>query len=223
MTEATMTTTDMVAGVVPTVTVPAFQLREALASALVATGTDKTVPVLRGVLMTWTDGGTVEYAATDRYRLVMVETDTAGAGDGRVLLARDAVTELVKALPKPGKYVRDNGSPVVVTVTGSHVTFRFDDGVAAWSREYRMLDGDFPKCRPLVPGIVGGSDRQVTAVESIGWNPILMADFAKLPMVGNGTAGMHWTFYGSDKPLVSTIDGQCGTRVIALLMPVRRA
>lgn len=207
---------------VSSVTVGAWQLREALASAVIASETGHgALPVLAGVCIEWGDGVPLTVAGTDRYRLIMVETGTTGQGAARMIVSRGDVLDLIKALPKRGK--RDHASTepaITLTVTARlGLTVRADGPLTSWSRELVTVDGEFPRYRTLVPG-ADGQDVGAAPVERIAWNPHYMADFAKLPMLGRATP-IRWTFRGESKPLVAVIEGEHGTTVRAVLMPVR--
>ena len=201
--EATETRT-----VVPTFTLKASVLRDAL-HVHVAAGKDDTLPTLTGVHVSWTDGEPIVFAATDRYRLAIATVGEAGSGDGVFLLPRRDAIELIKVLPKAKRNTHD--PEVVVSVTKDHVTvFMVHDG-STFSKEYRTLDGEYPKYRSLV-------SEEVEATERIAWNPAFMADVAKLPMVNN--MPVVWRFRGSNRPMV----GEWKSNDISweyLLMPVR--
>lgn len=220
-----MTVTDSTVSTVATGTVPAFsmradRLRDVLASALVAADKGDSLPILCAVLLEWADGGTVTVASTDRYRMVVADTGTVGAGAARVLVGRQDVEALVKLLPKKPARGWANVSDVSVTVAGGHVVVRMDGPDGSWSRECRIVDGDFPKYRTLVP-IVDRSG-EAPAVSSFAWNPIYMAGFAKLPLAVERQA-MRWHFTSPSKPAVAFLGDveQDGYALTVLLMPVR--
>lgn len=194
--------------VVPTFTLPASVLRDAL-MVHVAAGRDDTLPTLTGVHVSWTDGEPIVFAATDRYRLAVATVGEAGTGDGTFLLPRRDAIELIKLLPKPKRGALN--PEVTVTVTKDHVTvFMVNDG-STFSREYRTLDGEYPKYRSLM-------SEDVEATERIAWNPHYMADVAKLPT--EKYAPIVWRFRGPTRPMV----GEWKFGNISweyLLMPVR--
>ena len=201
-------TQDVTRTVVPTFTMNATQLRDAL-HVHVAAGRDDTLPTLTGVHVSWSDGEPVVFAATDRYRLAVAEVNVPGENDGAFLLYRRDAIELIKLLPKPKRNVPV--PEVTVTVTKEHVTFFMVHDGSTISREYRTLDGDFPKYRKLM-----GYDSE--PVESIYWNPAYMADVAKLPH--NANVAVKWTFSGPNRPM--TGEWECDGIVWEyLLMPVR--
>ena len=209
------------AAVVPVANIRASVLRDALGTVAVAMGKDATLPILAGAYVSWSHGGSVAFAGTDRYRLVALDTtgedDTTATGEAVFILHRNDVTELIKALPKAGKrYIpQDRQARVLITVTGSHVTFAYSDGDRSWSRECRIVEGTFPSYRTLIP-----SDETLAASEGvtgIGWNPAYMADFAKMPIVDKT---IFFRFTHPSKPMVAALEGD-GLVGSALLMPVR--
>jgi len=194
--------------VVPTFTMNATQLRDAL-HVHVAAGRDDTLPTLTGVHVSWTDGEAVVFAATDRYRLAVATTEVKGSGDGTFLMCRKDAIELIKLLPKPkrGSMVPE----VTVTVTKEHVTFFMVHDGSTISREYRTLDGDYPKYRSLL-------DYEPKPTQNIAWNPVFMADVAKLPHERN--LPVKWTFTGETRPMLGSWTCQ-DIEWQYLLMPVR--
>lgn len=215
----TVTVNETGATVTGTFVISAAMLRDALATAVIATGRDNTLPVLTGVELAWADGGEVTLAATDRYRLIVVHTGVNSAGSGRVMLPRADVEALVKALPKAPKR-GSVPSSVTVSVTDRGASFHCETvGEASWSRDVRGIDGDFPKWATLIPN----EDRLAAAdpIRSIGWNPDYMASFSKSPMVGKA---IYWAFTGEGKPMVATVTSEDhkGMTATFLLMPVRQ-
>lgn len=204
----TVETQDVTRTVVPTFTMNATQLRDAL-HVHVAAGRDDTLPTLTGVHVSWSDGEPVVFAATDRYRLAVATTEVNGSGDGTFLMCRKDAIELVKLLPKAkrGLMVPE----VTVTVTKEHVTFFMVHDGSTISREYRTLDGDYPKYRSLL-------DHEPKPTQNIAWNPAFMADVAKLPHERN--LPVKWTFAGETRPAMGRWTCQ-DIEWEYLLMPVR--
>lgn len=197
--------------VVPTFTLKASVLRDAL-HVHVAAGRDDTLPTLTGVHVSWTDGEPIVFAATDRYRLAIATVGEAGVGDGVFLLPRRDAIELIKVLPKPKRGVPD--PDVTVTVTREHVTVFMVHDLSTFSKEYRTLDGEYPKYQTLVP-----RDKPAVPTEATAWNPAFMADVAKLPITRNRP--VKWTFYGETRPALATFDCDNDISWEYLLMPVR--
>ena len=199
--------------VVARFTMNATQLRDAL-HVHVAAGKDDALPTLTGVHVSWDDLGPVVFAATDRYRLAVATTEVKGEGDGVFLLPRRDAIELIKVLPKPRRGVPD--PDVTVTVTREHVTvFMVHDG-STLSKEYRTLDGEYPKYQTLVP-----RDTATVPTETTAWNPDFMADVAKLPITRNRP--VRWKFYGENRPALATFQSDNDIDWEYLLMPVRHA
>lgn len=194
--------------VVPTFTMRASQLRDAL-HVHVAAGRDGTLPTLTGVHVSWSDGEPVVFAATDRYRLAVATTETVGVGDGVFLMCRKDAIELIKLLPKSRRGALD--SEVTVTVTKDHVTFFMVHDGSTMSREYRTLDGEYPKYKTLM-------NVEAKPTQNIAWNPVFMADVAKLPMERN--LPVKWTFAGETRPAMGRWTCQ-DIEWEYLLMPVR--
>jgi DNA polymerase-3 subunit beta len=214
MTVTDSTTVDSGVSVVPTFTMPASTLRDLLTGGVVATGKDDMLPTLTGVQFSWVDGGAVEIAATDRYRLVVGATTTTGQNDGAFLLYRKHALELAKLLPKPARRMPD--ADVHVSVVEGFVVFRIDTLEGSITREYRTLDGQFPKYHSLIPS----TDALTGNVpDGFSCRPEYMADVAKLPHEIN--TPVTWRFQNATRPAVATYPEHNGITWTYLLMPVR--
>ena len=195
---------------VPGFTIDGATLRDLLAGGLVAAGKDNSLPVLTAVRLEW-DATELRVVSTDRYRLVVGVVSESGfwsdiTGDGVAMIPRKDAAELVKMLPK-----KTNMERVSVTVLGDSVVI----GNGAWSRTLRMLDGEFPKYRSLIPG----EDKR-DSVSGICFNPAFMADAAKIPHYRN--VPIKWTFTGENRPALGTYaETETGIEWMYLLMPVR--
>ena len=129
----------------PALADPAFTVigGERLSAVTVAAGRNATLPTFTGVVFDADGRGVVECAATDRYRL-SVATVAGWAGDPfRFLLPARFVAEVAK---------RVKGDPVSLSlpvgpVGAQLVTVR--SGAVTWTT--RVLDGEFPKFRALIP------------------------------------------------------------------------
>jgi len=214
MTVTDHTTVDSGVSVVPSFTMAAATLRDVLTGGVVATGKDDMFPTLTGVRFSWADGGAVEIAATDRYRLVVGVTTTTGQNDGEFLLYRKHALEIAKALPKPSRGMPD--ADVTVSVVNDYVVFRIDTPEGVITRECRTLDGEFPRYRSLIP-----SDDALTGDVPDGFscNPAYMADVAKLPHKIN--TPVTWRFQTGHRPAVATYSEHNGISWTYLLMSVR--
>jgi DNA polymerase-3 subunit beta len=200
-------TEDMVT--VPGVTVDGATLRDLLVGGLVAADKDSSLPVLTAVRLEW-DTTELRVVSTDRYRLVVgivgTEFMSHVTGDGVAMIPRKDAAELVKVLPK-----RTNAERVSITVLGDSVVV----GNGTWSRTVRMIDGEFPKYRSLIPG-----EDKHAATASICFNPAFMADAAKIPHYRN--VPIRWTFTGENRPALGKYaQTETGIDWLYLLMPVR--
>jgi len=197
--------------VVPTLTLPASVLRDAL-HVHIAAGRDDTLPTLTGVQVTWSEDEPIIFAATDRYRLAAANLDAGRCvveGEGSFLLCRKDAIDLVKRLPKPK---RNSIVPNVnVTQTKGYVTFFWVHEGSTVSAEFRTLDGDFPKWQSLIP-------TEAKPVENVAYNPAYLADVAKLPSGSNQP--VKWMFSGESRPALAHWDHD-GIAWQYLLMPVR--
>ncbi|MFF2819622.1 DNA polymerase III subunit beta [Kitasatospora cineracea] len=130
-------------------TAPADEFADAVAQVVVAAGTDDTLPVLTGVLLTLEDDGRLTLAATDRYRFAVREsrvqpTGTVPTDDGQpattVLVPAKWLADATKALADdhPLHAGWHNGQ-FTLSVPGRHTIGT------------RLLAGEFPKFRALFP------------------------------------------------------------------------
>jgi len=113
--------------------------RQAVAQVTPAAGPDDTLPVLTGARLE-TSGDTLTVVATDRYRLAIREIQWKPATD-----AETAVVVPARFLTATAK-----------TMPGDDITIGFGDGVVSfqsggWRASARVLPGDFPKYRNLLP------------------------------------------------------------------------
>lgn len=212
----TVNETTSTTGTVPTVTMPASVFRDGLAGCLVAAGRDGTLPTLCTVLVEW-DGSTVRFVSTDRYRLaqgtIVPDDSVVTHGTGRVLIYRKDAAELVKVLPKvPKKYGSDGTVTLSVQDHGMLSVLFIGDGM--WSREFRSVDGEFPKIQNLIP------TETKEPVSVMSWNPDYMADAAKIPHDARNVP-ITWMFSAPNRPMVGTYPTSNGIDWLYLLMPVR--
>lgn len=200
---------------VPVIGFPLDTFRDMVTAAVVAAGKDDTLPALTGVRVEW-DGEGVRMVATDRYRLVRADWDCPGNsfGEGAVLVPAKELAGFVKALPKPK---RGQSSPVVTfTVHGDTVSLSCTSPDGEVARTIRLLAGDFPKWRAVVP-----TEFTDLPSDGIGVNPAFMADVAKMP--GERNAPVRARFTGAGRPIVfdPVRAVPSGVRWLFLLMPVR--
>lgn len=116
----------------------------AVAQVAIAAGRDDTLPTLTGIRMEF-DGGTITLAATDRYRLAVRELDwkpQSSSIDIATLVPAKNLADTAKSLAA--------GESVVIALgpDGDRLIGFEGDGRRTTSR---LLDGEFPKYRSLLP------------------------------------------------------------------------
>ncbi len=122
----------------------------AVAQVAVAAGRDDTLPVLTGIRLE-IDGSTLTLAATDRYRLAVRELPwDPGQSDGEAvaLVPARTLADTAKALAA--------GSAVSLALSSGGIGegligFEGDAATGARRTTSRLLDGEFPKYRALLP------------------------------------------------------------------------
>jgi DNA polymerase III sliding clamp (beta) subunit (PCNA family) len=190
-----------------------------LKGALVGTGTDNTLPILTAIHVE-TNGHEVRCVSTDRYRLVVATHDITDSepamNDGAFNLPKDGAKELVRLLVS-----KDKQATVMVELSddSKYVSFSFDNFDGKWTREYRTLDGEFPRYRTLVPVIEDSNDRD-PVVSRVRYNPKFLGDIAKIPTADKNTP-VTLDFTATNKPMVATVDGPSGVAFTYMLMPIR--
>ena len=131
-------------------TVPGAVLAAAVAQVAVAAGRDDTLPTLTGVRVE-IEGDTLTLAATDRYRLAVRELtwtpETSGLSSTALVPAR-TLADTAKALAGAGEVtVALSGS--AAGAGGSETLMGFEGGGRRTTT--RLIDGEFPKYRALLP------------------------------------------------------------------------
>ncbi len=126
--------------------IAANEFAAAVAQVSIAAGRDDTLPVLTGVRVE-IDGETITMAATDRYRLAVRELRWSPEQPG---LAAVALVP-ARTLADTAKSLAGAGSVTVALATGGT-----GEGLVGFEREgrrttSRLLDGEFPKYRSLLP------------------------------------------------------------------------
>jgi DNA polymerase III subunit beta len=132
-------------------TVPGDVFAAAVGQVAVAAGRDDTLPVLTGIRVEIEDES-VTLAATDRYRLAVRElqwTPEQTAASASALVPARTLTDTAKALAAADKVV-------VALATGGtgEGLIGFDGGGRRTTT--RLLDGEFPKYRSLLPAESAG-------------------------------------------------------------------
>jgi DNA polymerase-3 subunit beta len=125
-------------------TVPADVFAHAVAQVAVAAGRDDTLPILTGIRVE-IDGDTVTMAATDRYRLAIREFTWKPEQPGSTataLVPAKTLADAAKALSGEVELALSSGG------SGEGLV-----GLASGGRRTtsRLLEGDFPKYRSLLP------------------------------------------------------------------------
>jgi len=200
----------------PSFTIRASVFRDLLAGAMVASGTDATLPTLRAVQLEWEDG-IVESVATDRYRISHGKHAIGDLGctveSGKVLIDRSMVSDLVKVLPKAPKRGQEYAT---VTVTVGEGNVKVACAHESWERTIPTLMGDFPKWRELVDKFRNATRDNVS---DVAYNPAYLADVSKLPHDSKRPVKMSFT--EAHKPCIMTYDDYNHVAWGYVLMPVR--
>lgn len=115
---------------------------EAVAQVAIAAGRDDTLPTLTGIRMEF-DGSRIVLAATDRYRLAVRELDWSPA----VPKFESAVLIPAKNLADTAKSMAGADSVAIAVSEEGLVGFEADGKRTTT----RLLDGEFPKYRSLLP------------------------------------------------------------------------
>lgn len=125
---------------VDAVTVNGRALREALRQVVPAASTDEARPILTGVQMVAEENG-VRLVATDSYRLSLRDLSETSvlAPDQKALIPSRALAELQRII--------GDSSEVGVRLGQTEVVFE----VAATRLRSRLIEGDFPNYRGLIP------------------------------------------------------------------------
>lgn len=139
-------------------TIPGANLAAAVAQVAIAAGRDDTLPTLTGIRME-IEGASLVLAATDRYRLAVRELtwapESASVSASALVLAR-TLAETAKSLA---------GADVVHIALGSQSGAEGLMGFEGAGRRSttRLLDGEFPKYRSLLPNEIATAARVETA------------------------------------------------------------
>ena len=193
-------------------TINSETLHTLLKGGMVASGKDKTLPILNSVRVEIREP-LVRVVSTDRYRLVIGDVDMPEGTRmeiGTLNLPLDSVKDLVKMLPTK----RDSGNVVIeLSDDEKYVSFTYEGTDGKWNREYRTLDGEFPRYESLIPTVFEGTDE-------VRFNPVFMADIAKLPVKDKNTH-VHMRLQNATKPMLAEIEGANGVAWTYMLMPIR--
>lgn len=188
----------------------AVEVADALANVLPHTDGDTraAVPVLAAVQVDVSEDGLVTFAATDRYTLGTVEVVSVHEADvvpGTFLLHRRDAADVVK-MAKAEK---------LGLLTFDHVDGHVTVGGAGRAVTRRLVEGDFPKWRSLLP------EGKPVAVDVIGMGAGHLSKFAKMQRGGRTlkVATLVCEFRSAVKPIDVRVPEIDGFR--AIVMPVR--
>lgn len=148
-------------------------------------------------------GGDLIARATDRYRLIEGAVRYMDGGIDASLVSLDDIKKIITLLKSHKLHlvnIHRVGDALTVSSLGDAVTFT-------------LLDGTFPPTEELFKK----SEGEPSAIDSVAFNPALMADYAKI--AGKG-APIKVYFTGEGKPMRVRITGDKITWR-ALLMPMR--
>ena len=190
------------AGVSYALEVEGESLRELLEGAITHAHKDKDILALNAVMLEG-EGGYLTARATDKYRLIVGKIEVREGELSPSLVSLSDIKRIV-ALAKEGKIsnkVTFNriGDLLTVSVNGNSLTLT-------------IVNANYP---PSFDDLLNKGE--VTAIETIAFNPAFFADYAKI--VGKGVQ-VSVTFKGDKSPMVI---GLAGDKVEwkALLMPMR--
>lgn len=196
-------------------TMNAALLDDLLSGAMIAAGKDKALPLLTCVKLTSADG-VITAAATDRYRLFIgrvqhetIEKDnpvhSIDAFD--ILILREDIAKIRNHI-KPLTAKRAINPRVTFWIEGDKVTVNTIDG----NVQFLSWQGNFPAYEHLIP-------TEFSPADTIGVNPLYLADMAKVPGIDKDVPLIIRT-NGANKPLLcETLAGDIRWRL--LLMPMR--
>jgi DNA polymerase III sliding clamp (beta) subunit (PCNA family) len=190
------------AGVSYALEVEGDSLRELLEGAITHAHKDKDLLALNAVMLEG-EGGYLTARATDRYRLIVGKIEVIEGEISPSLISLSDIKRIV-ALAKEGK--------ISNKVTFNRIGDLLTVSAAGNSLTLTIVEANYP---PSFNDIF--NKEELTAIETIAFNPAFFADYAKI--VGKGVQ-VKVTFNGENKPI--TI-GLVGDKVEwrALLMPMR--
>lgn len=168
----------------------------AVAQVFVAAGKDDTLPVLTGIRVE-VDGEQLTLAATDRYRLAIRDLKwrpESATGTTTALIPARTLAEAAKTLAGTGAEVS------VALGTGAQ-----GEGMAGFSggtrrTTTRLLEGEFPKYRSLLPNEFGSSARVTTSQ--------LVEAVKRVSLVAARNTPIRLTFAGDELVLEAGTGGE---------------
>ena len=163
---------------------------------------DKSLRTLNAVQIEGA-GGDLIARATDRYRLIEGAVRYRDGGLEPSLIGLEDIKRILSLLKDHKAHLVDLhrvGDAITVSSLGDSVTFS-------------LIDGNYPPMQDLLVK----SEGEPSAIDSVAFNPALMADYAKIAGKGNA---IKVYFTGEGKPMRVRITGDKITWR-ALLMPMR--
>ena len=188
-----------------TITAKSADIAALLTGAAIAADKGKSaIDSLAAVYLSAT-GGTITAAASDRYRLVAGEL----AGEGELSPCAIRIGDLKNIL------AAIKSEKVAGEITFTRAADSLSVAIGGTSLSISLGTGTFPPYKHLIPS-------ESAAVEGISFNPVYMADFAKVPTSNMGGTMLTMQFSGERKPIKVTIPHD-KIKWAALLMPMRTA
>ena len=187
-----------------TLTMSASELYDLIAGASVAMDKGKDAISRLGSVYLSATGGKVTVKASDRYRLIVGESTTAGESELTEVQIRANDVKNILATIKANK--------VAGEITFTRVGDSLSVAIGGTSLTVYLGGETFPPFEHLLTG-------ESVPVGNISFNATYMADFAKVPCSHKG-GQLVMEFMGESKPIKVTIPHATITW-IALLMPMR--
>lgn len=182
-------------------------LHDLLAGAIIATGTDSSMPTLTGIHIYGVDGVLVA-ESTERYRLIKGTLTPIRCDNFSALLLNKNAAEVIRALKPLAKRIEPR--PVIVEIGEREIIFRLPEQ----SFTFRLLDGTFPPTEFIF-------NKEIAATECMSFDPALLATFAKVPS-DRKKVPMTFTFHGSNQVATMSLFHETIKWELAI-MPMRSA
>jgi DNA polymerase III subunit beta len=161
-------------------TVTAAAFAEAVGQVAIAAGRDDTLPTLTGIRVE-IDGPNMVLAATDRYRLAVRELlwHPESSMEKAMLIPARTLADIAKSM--------GSAEDIVLAVSGEGLV-----GFEAFGRRTttRLLDGEFPKYRSLLPDEAAG----IATIET----PALVDAVKRVSLVAERNTPVRLAFEGSE-------------------------
>jgi DNA polymerase III sliding clamp (beta) subunit (PCNA family) len=188
-----------------TLTIGAGDLADLLSGASVAMDKGKDSISRLGSVYLSATGGKVIAKASDRYRLIVGESELAGESElGECQIRANDVKNILATI---------KANKIAGEITLTRVGDSLSVAIGGTSLSIALGTGKFPPYEHLIPS-------ESVAVEGISFNPAFMADFAKVPCSNMAGTMLTAQFSGERKPIKVTIPHD-KIKWVALLMPMR--